>query len=248
MIEATRMKNVLALAALLLMTSPCYTHAAAWTYSGESGPDHWVQLSPEFHACGGMNQSPVNLTGFIEADLQPIEFAYQFWGTEILNNGHTVRVNFGEGNSINVDGIWFDLKQFHFHAPSENQVNGKSYLIKAHLVHADSDGNLAVVAVPFTEGKGNETLAQTWSSMPEHAGDKFMLPSPILASGLLPVDRDYYRFDGSLTTPPCSEGVRWLVMKTPVPVSENQIESLVHVLHHPNNRPIQPINARTVLK
>jgi carbonic anhydrase len=219
-----------------------------WTYSGEEGPEHWAKLTPEFAACAGKNQSPINLTGFIKADLKPIKFSYQAGGNDILNNGHTVQVNYIAGSSIAVDGIRFDLQQFHFHAPSENQINGKSYAMEAHLVHADKNGNLAVVALMFKEGGENKALARIWPLIPHNAGEKNALPSPFDAAQLLPSNHGYYRFNGSLTTPPCTEGVRWLVLKTPVSASKEQVGTFSHVMHHPNNRPVQPVNARPVLQ
>lgn len=219
-----------------------------WTYSGEEGPDNWAGLSPDFAACNGQNQSPIDLRGFIDADLMPVDFDYQPGGNQALNNGHTVQLNYASGSSVAVDGIRFDLEQFHFHTPSENQINGKSYPMEAHFVHADSDGNLAVVAVMFVEGEDNETLATIMSYMPKNSGDKISLPSPVAATGLMPSNRDYYRFNGSLTTPPCSEGVRWLVMKDPVSASKQQIQIFAKTMHGPNNRPVQPTNARPVLQ
>lgn len=219
-----------------------------WTYSGAAGPAEWAKLTPEYTACNGKNQSPVNLTGFIHADLKPIKFAYQAAATEVLNNGHTVQVNFATGSSILVDGVAFELKQFHFHAPSENLINGKSYPMEAHLVHADKDGNLAVVAVMFKEGAENKTIAKVWSVIPKEEGEKNAIAFPLSAAALLPSKRAYYRFNGSLTTPPCSEGVRWLVMKQPISVSKEQVEAFSHVMHHPNSRPVQAINARPVLE
>ena len=219
-----------------------------WTYSGKNGPENWAKITPEFGACNGKNQSPINLAGFIEADLKPIKFSYQAGGNEILNNGHTVQVNYSTGSSISVDGIQFDLKQFHFHAPSENHINGQSYPMEAHLVHADKNGNLAVVAIMFKEGAENNALASIWPLIPNNAAEQHALPSPFDVAQLLPSKRDYYRFNGSLTTPPCTEGVRWLVMKMPVPVSKEQVKAFSKVMHHPNNRPIQPVNARPVLQ
>lgn len=169
-------------------------------------------------------------------------------GNEILNNGHTVQVNYAAGSSISVDDIQFDLKQFHFHAPSENHINGKSYTMEAHLVHADKDGNLVVVALMFKEGVENKVLAKIWPSIPKNAGEKNALPSPFSVAQLLPSNRDYYRFNGSLTTPPCTEGVRWLVIKQPVSASKEQVEAFSHVMHHSNNRPVQAVNARPVLQ
>jgi carbonic anhydrase len=188
------------------------------------------------------------LTGFIESDLKPIGIHYQVGGNEILNNGHTVQVNYVSGSKISVEGHDFELKQYHFHAPSENHINGKSFPIEAHLVHSDKGGNFAVIAVMFVEGKMNESLAQAWAHIPENAGDKHSLSSSVAAEGILPSTRDCYRYNGSLTTPPCSEGVRWLVMKQPVAVSKAQIEKFTHVMRHPNNRPLQAINARPVLE
>ena len=242
-------KTVLAGFTLLASCAAFAGSDTQWSYSGEKGPDNWAKLSSDYAACNGKNQSPINLTGFIEADLAPIAFTYLPGGNEILNNGHTVQVNYDEGSGIVVDGIRFDLKQFHFHSPSENQINGMSYPMEAHLVHADKSGNLAVVAVMFSVGeKENQALAQAWSHMPKESGDRHTLSSPIAADGLLPANRDYYRFNGSLTTPPCSEGVRWLVMKETVSVSSPQIEAFTHVIHHPNNRPVQPSNARPMLQ
>jgi carbonic anhydrase len=219
-----------------------------WTYSGEEGPDHWARLSPKFGACAGKNQSPINLAGTIKADLKPITISYQAGGKEVVNNGHTAQVNYAPGSSISLDGVQYELKQFHFHAPSENQIDGKSYAMEGHLVHADKDGNLAVVALMFTEGAENEALAKIWSLIPKKADKTNPLPSPFDAAQLLPSNHDYYLFNGSLTTPPCTEGVRWLVMKTPVSASKEQVEAFSHVMHHPNNRPVQAVNARPVLQ
>ena len=155
-------------------------------------------------------------------------------------------MNYDPGSSTTVDGHSFELKQIHFHSPSENHINGESYPLEAHLVHADEGGNLAVIAVMFVEGEANEALAQAWEHMPENAGDVHSLPSSIAAEGMLPSSRDYYLFNGSLTTPPCSEGVRWIVMTESVTASTGQIESFSDVIHHPNNRPVQPTNARPV--
>jgi carbonic anhydrase len=248
------MKKLLIAAILLVISSGAYAaeggaHGAHWGYSGEEGPEHWGELDHAYSACAeGKNQSPINLTGFIESDLKPIEIHYEAGGTEVHNNGHTVQVNLAPGSKISVDGHAFKLKQYHFHAPSENLMEGKSFPMEAHLVHADKSGNLAVVAVMFAEGKANESIARVWSYMPGIEGGKQYLPSGVTAEGILPSNRDYYRFSGSLTTPPCSEGVEWLVMKEPVTVSKDQIEKFVNVMRHHNNRPIQPINARQVLK
>lgn len=240
----------LILAASLLASPVAFASGKThWEYSGHEGPEHWGELAPEFTACAtGVNQSPINLTGFIEANLPPIKFGYATQASEILNNGHTIQANFAPGSSIMVDGVAFELKQVHFHNPSENLINGKSFPLEGHLVHADKDGHLAVVAVMFNEGKANAGIAALWKQMPTEAGSPVTLAASVNGKDLLPAKRDYYRFNGSLTTPPCSEGVRWLVMKKPVTASKEQIEQFGHVMHHPNNRPVQAVNARPVLQ
>jgi carbonic anhydrase len=244
------MKKFLIVAIVLMVSSAAYAgQGAHWGYSGAEGPEHWGKLDPDFTACSeGQNQSPIDLTGFIESDLKPVGIHYQANGKEIINNGHSVQVNFTPGSKISVDAHEFELKQYHFHAPSENHIHGKSYPMEAHLVHADATGNLAVIAVMFVEGETNQSLANAWPHMPGKAGGKQSLSSAVSAEGILPSHRDYYRFNGSLTTPPCSEGVWWLVMKEPVTAKKDQIEKFVQIMQHPNNRPIQPLNARTVLK
>lgn len=241
-------KNSFKLMAILASAALVTTiQATEWDYSGDKGPANWAQLSAEFSMCNGSNQSPVNLAGFVDAELAPISFNYPAGSTDIINNGHTVQVNAKAGNSIIVDGVSFELKQFHFHVPSENHINGKSYPMEAHLVHADKDNHLAVVAVMFEAGKPNALLDKVWQQAPA-IGEKATLATDLPATALLPSDRDYYRFNGSLTTPPCSEGVRWLVLKQPVTASNAQLKQLVHHIHHENNRPLQAVNARVILQ
>ncbi len=241
-------KTVITMCTLLGLSGGCATHNTHWGYSGDEGAKNWATLSAEYEPCSGKNQSPINLSGFIEADLSPISFNYEAGGYEILNNGHTVQLNYQKGSHITLDGINFELLQFHFHAPSENHINGHSYLLEAHLVHADKNGNLAVVAVMFKEGESNSGLAQAWNQMPQHIGIKHDLINVVSVDHILPENRDYYRFNGSLTTPPCSEGVRWLVMKNVMTASKQQIAAFSQVLHEPNNRPLQSINSRTILQ
>ena len=235
-------------ALLWIGSSTATAGEAHWGYSGAQGPDHWAQLSPKNAACAGVNQSPIDLTGFIEAELAPLAFSYHAGGNEVTNNGHTVQVDYAKGSTITVDGVPFDLVQFHFHAPSENRIEHKSFPLEAHFVHADREGNLAVVALLFTEGAENPDLAAIWSVMPKKEGEKRRLSPSFDAEALLPADRDYYRYSGSLTTPPCTEGVRWLVLKRSVTASRTQIDAFVHVLHEPDNRPVQPIHGRPVLQ
>jgi carbonic anhydrase len=242
------MKRAVIAVGLLLSSGMAFcSDGAAWDYSGAKGPENWAKLSPEYGACAGSNQSPINLSGFIDAKLEPIAFAYSAGSAEILNNGHTVQVNAQAGSSIVVDGIQFELKQFHFHVPSENLIKGKSFPMEGHLVHADKNGHLAVVAVMVTEGTANQALEKAWAQLPKK-GEKLALTADISPLEILPENRDYYRFNGSLTTPPCSEGVRWLVMKQPISASKAQIEQFLQVIHHHNNRPVQAVNARPVLE
>ena len=219
-----------------------------WGYTGAGSPENWAKIDKRSFICAeGNNQSPINLTGFTESELPAIQFNYNLVSSELLNNGHTVQTNIKEGSSITVDDIQFDLKQFHFHTPSENNINGTSYPLEAHFVHASKEGKLAVVAVMFEEGEENKALTELWAKMPNNAGDKHSIDAKEL-NALLPKDRDYYRFNGSLTTPPCTEGVRWLVMKKSVTLSKAQVETFAKVMHQHNNRPIQSTNARVILK
>ena len=181
-----------------------HTH---WGYTGDVSPEHWGDLCPDFSLCStGKNQSPINLTTFIEAGLAPLRFECQAGGAEIVNNGHSVQVNCAAGNTLCVEDHSFELKQYHFHVPSENQINGVSYPMEAHLVYVDDVGTIAVIAVMYIVGAANADLEQAWARMPENSGDITACTSPIPVEGLLPVDRAYYRFNGSLTTPHAPKG------------------------------------------
>ena len=223
-------------------------HPAHWGYAGEVGPEHWAEFESDFGACSsGRNQSPIDLTGFINAELPAIGFNYKPGGRQVVNNGHAVQVNYSPGSSITVDATSFELKQVHFHSPSENTINGKSFPMEAHFVHADAKGNLAVVALMFEQGENNPVLAKVWPQVSRVENSQAALTPEIDANDLLPADRDYYRYNGSLTTPPCSEGVRWLVLKRPARASAEQLGKVGEAIGHPNNRPVQPRGARPVL-
>ena len=223
---------------------------AHWGYSGETGPEHWGSLSPEFTICDkGKNQSPIDIAGQTEAELQPISISYNPSPLDIVNNGHTIKATMAPGSTITVDGQTFNLLQVHWHTPSENHIQGQSFPMEAHLVHADQDGNLAVIGIMYTAGADNAGIAPVWDNIPAHveetANNSQLTVNPL---DLLPANHDYYRFNGSLTTPPCSEGVRWMVMKEPVQASAEQIEKFHSMFHGDTNRPVQPINARPVLQ
>lgn len=239
-------------AALSLGVLLACAHAGAvtpgthWDYSGEAGPENWATLTPEFGACSGKNQAPVDIDGLVEADLAPLRLNYKTGTSEVVNTGHTVQVAYAPGSQLSLDGNDYELLQFHFHMPSENHIKGQSYPLEGHLVHADREGNLAVIALMFKEGEQNAALARLWDAPPQ-AGQARQI-APMNVTELLPADLDYYRFSGSLTTPPCTEGVRWLVLKQPVVASKQQIEALQSAVGHANNRPLQPLNSRVVLQ
>jgi carbonic anhydrase len=265
-------KAIVAVSIGLAFATPAAAQQHHFGYSGETAPQNWGALNPEWGACAaGKNQSPIDLGGFVEATLPPLELKYTTLGVNIVNNGHAVQVNYAKGSQLhpdghehapyasmvdyargsvlNHDGRTFELKQFHFHSPSEHTLNGRSFPMEMHLVHADKDGNLAVVSVLMTEGPtDNPVIAKLWAQMPGKPGDKKTLGARINAADLLPKSKGYYRYSGSLTTPPCSEGVRWYVLKQPVSVSRGQVESFRKAVGSANNRPPQPTNARAVLK
>ena len=236
------MKKVLMLAMALTISSAAVAEEH-WSYEGDHGPSHWGGL-----CSSGKNQSPVDLRDAVKARLAPLSFEYESLAQDVLNNGHTVQVTYAPGSTLAVDSHQYQLKQFHFHAPSENLLDGKHFPLEAHFVHADADGNLAVVAVFFEDGAANPALAKLGKDLPLRAGDKHDLDVKIAAAELMPKARDYYRFSGSLTTPPCSEGVNWLVLKHPVTASEKQIEQLHAAMGHDNARPVQPLNARIIVQ
>ncbi len=224
-------------------------HTDHWGYTGHNTPDKWGKLSEKFRECGvGLNQSPINITNSLHANLPPLSPNYSHSSKNIVDNGHTIQVNMEPGDTVTIDGITFELKQFHFHSPSENQIDGKSFPLEAHFVHADKKGDLAVIAVMFQEGEANPELEKIWADMPNKEGDTKVLQLKEIAKKLLPKDKHYYRFNGSLTTPPCTEGVRWFVLKQPLTVSKEQIKKFHDdTMHHNNNRPIQPLDARIIV-
>jgi carbonic anhydrase len=225
------------------------SHNTKWTYTGKRGPKYWAKLNSEFAMCEiGLNQSPINIQSTIHAALKPIRTIHKFPAKDIVNNGHTIQVDYQEGNIIVLDKALFKLKQVHFHAPSENTINGKSYPLEAHFVHVDNNGNLAVIAVMFKEGEANPTLGQFLEQASNKIDQLVKIKGRYTPNTLMPTKQQYYRFSGSLTTPPCSEGVRWVVMKTPMTASREQIDSFERMVHQHNNRPLQALNGRVVLE
>src|SRR5689334_3677292 len=196
-----------------------------WGYGGKLGPQHWGALKSEFASCAkGKTQSPIDIRNAVPSELAPIEFDYQSTPLRIIDNGHTIQVNYGAGSSISVAGRRYELVQFHFHHPSEERINGKSYPMVAHLVHRNSEGALAVVAVLLKQGPQNKTIETLWANLPEEKEMEHVAQTvQVNAAGLLPRAHGYYTFAGSLTTPPCSEGVTWFVLTTPMEASQGQI-------------------------
>jgi carbonic anhydrase len=243
---------VISCLAVLGCAAQPHGHKAAWSYSGKNGPAQWGELRPQFIMAGiGQNQSPINIGGptVVEAGLPAIKFNYKQVPLAVLNNGHTIQAVYAEGSSIDIDGVRFGLKQFHFHSPGEHRIRGVSYPLEAHLVHADKDGNLAVIALMFVEGRENDFIAKVWASAPEEEGKTHASTGETInVMHLLPTSKDYYRYNGSLTTPPCSEGVRWLVLKRPVELSKEQVRTFQRLIGFANNRPVQATNARLIVK
>ncbi len=235
----------------LAVSNLAFAEEIHWTYEGLGNPTQWGKLKPDFVLCDiGKNQTPINLVEneMIEAKLPPIEFSYQNAMSNVVNNGHTIQVNYPEGSSIKIEGKTFNLVQFHFHTPSENQINGKSFPLEAHFVHKNDKEGLAVIGVMFEIGNSNELIDIIWKKVSSKENEEVKIEQELNLMGLLPEEKSYFRFNGSLTTPPCSEGVRWFVMKKPLAISQAQIYQFKGWMKHDNARPLQPINARPILK
>ncbi|MFZ6672704.1 carbonic anhydrase family protein [Undibacterium sp. Xuan67W] len=220
--------------------------AVHWSYEGEGGPLSWGKLSPANAKCDtGERQSPIDIRDGIKVELDPIGFDYKSASFNVLDNGHTIQVNLGAGNYIMVGGHSYELVQFHFHKPSEERVNGRSFEMVAHLVHKDANGKLAVVAVLIERGKPQALVQQVWNNLPLEKDDPVKALTTIDMNQILPAKRDYYTYMGSLTTPPCSEGVLWLVMKEPIEISPEQL-AIFNRLYPMNARPIQKPSGRLI--
>jgi carbonic anhydrase len=220
---------------------PEHDHKDHWSYEGESAPENWAKLSEEFIKCAeGHFQSPIDIQTY-GAEAHPeisIDFQYHPSIIDEVNNGHTIQANLEEENAIIVSDKRYALKQFHFHEPSEHQIDGIIYPMEMHLVHADSAGKLAVVGVFIKEGEENRFLSEIWQEFPEEIKEHHKVAQPCDLTHLLPNDKAVFHYTGSLTTPPCTEGVNWYVMEYPISLSKAQIDKF-RSLYHGNNRPIQ---------
>jgi len=223
-------------------------HEIHWGYEGKGGPHNWGKIKSDFKACRlGKYQSPIDVNETVHAGLPVLKFDYQPAPLTVVNNGHTIQVNYPEGSQFVVDGTKFNLLQFHFHTPSENAINGKRFDMELHFVHQNDEGALGVVAVMIEEGDENAAAKIIWDKLPKHAGGPQTYADTIIdAASFLPDDRTYYRFMGSLTTPPCSEGVHWHVMKAPIAFSKAQIDNFKS-LFSMNARPLQKQNNRLII-
>ena len=217
-----------------------------WGYNGKHGAAHWGALEPGFEACArGGAQSPIDIRNTVKEALPALDFQYTAGAPTLVNNGHTVQVNMPAGSKLVVDGKAMELLQFHFHTPSEEAIGGKHAAMVAHFVHKAADGGLGVVAVLIQPGKTNAAWAPIFAHLPR-VGEQVTVDGLTLdASTLLPAKKGYYSFAGSLTTPPCSEGVQWMVLKEPVKLGAQQIKAF-RQLYNANARPVQPLNGRIV--
>ena len=221
---------------------------AHWSYQGAAGPQTWGGLKPEFSTCAkGQRQSPIDIRGGLAVDLDPVKFSYQASPFAVIDNGHTVQANIASGNAIEIGGKRFELQQFHFHRPSEERIDGRQFEMSLHLVHKDEQGRLAVVAVLFDKGQAQPAVQRVWNSLPLEKGEELAARAPLELVDLLPTDRRYFTYMGSLTTPPCSEGVQWVVMRQPMTMSPEQIELFAR-MYPMNARPVQQASGRRILQ
>ncbi len=221
-------------------------HSDTWSYEGETGPAAWGKINSAWTKCGaGNRQSPIDIRDGIKVELEQIVFDYKPSSFSVTDNGHTVEVDVSPGNYITVQNRTYELIQFHFHRPSEERINGKSFEMVVHLVHRDAEGKLAVIAVLLERGKAQETIQAVWNNLPLEKHDT-VSPSVVLdVNDLLPERRDYITYMGSLTTPPCTEGVLWMVMKQPVQASPAQM-AVFSRLYPLNARPVQASGGRVI--
>jgi carbonic anhydrase len=246
--------TVLALSIVAVVSLPSASRAqwkTPWSYEGgPRGPDHWGDLDPDYAACkSGKEQSPIDIRSANKVDLPAIRFEYKSGPLRMINNGYTaVRVDYppGNGNFLIVGDKRYELTQFHFHRPSEEYIHGKPFDMVIHLMHASGDGKVAAVAVLLRSGGSNATIRRLWEHMSKTAGQETPIAGVMLnPAGLLPHDTGYYAYRGSQTAPPCSEGVTWFVLKTPIDISADEISAFAELYPH-DVRPLQPLNGRVV--
>ncbi len=219
-----------------------------WSYEGAEGPSHWGDLDAASKVCSaGSQQSPIDIGATIRAQLPPLKMTWGKNADTIVNNGHTIQVNFSQGSTLTLGKEPYKLLQFHFHRPSEHLIGGKNFPMEAHFVHQHASGGLAVVGVLMATGKPNAVFNKVVATMPAQAGPAVKADAAINPNGLLPVNLSYFRYPGSLTTPPCAETVEWLLLTTPIQVAEADVAGFAK-LYSMNARPVQKVNRRDVLR
>ncbi|MGH9736425.1 MAG: carbonic anhydrase [Candidatus Acidiferrales bacterium] len=222
-----------------------------WSYEGPTGPQHWAHLDRAYSACNGKEQSPIDIRNAKVADLPPLRFRFKNGPLSIINNGYTaVRVDYarGNGNVLLVGRDRYELTQFHFHRPSEEYIAGKPFDMVIHFMFQSSDGKVAGLAVLVNAGKPNAAVQKLWKYMPKVAGKDHTIPGVYVnPAALLPLNTSYYTYMGSISAPPCTEGVKWFVLKRPVEISRDQINAFAKLYPH-DVRPPQPLNGRVVLE
>jgi carbonic anhydrase len=219
---------------------------AHWGYEGEQGPSHWGDLDVASKACSiGSQQSPIDIRSSITARLPPLQIAWPKKPNMIVNNGHTIQVNADPGNTLTVGKDKYDLLQYHFHHPSEHLIGGKNFPMEVHFVHRNAAGNLAVVGALMTAGRANAAFNKIVAAMPAKEGPAIKMTAAD-PNQMLPAKRSYYQYSGSLTTPPCSEVVNWLLLREPIQVARADIDAFGR-LFPMNARPAQKENRRFVL-
>lgn len=222
------------------------SHSKHWSYEGETGPQAWAKLAPEYAKCGnGQRQSPIDIRDGMRLELDPVAFEYRPSGFRVVDNGHTIQANVNGWNAIRVMGRRYRLEQFHFHRPSEEMIDGKQFEMVVHLVHKDTEGRLAVVAVLVEVGARQPVIQAVLNNLPLERGDEIAATSNLDLAQLLPGDRRYFTYMGSLTTPPCTEDVLWIVMKQPVQATAEQLDLFAR-MYPMNARPIQSSSGRTI--
>lgn len=242
-------KNIWQLSGLMAVCLVSWqAQAATWGYEGSNGPKQWGSLDSEYATCkSGKAQSPIDLTKASVSPVGTLKIDYKDnIETTPFETGHAVQVNVTPGNGIRIAGKPYKLVQFHFHTPSEHKMKGKSAPMEMHFVHQSKEGDLAVIGVMIQSGSENAMLKNIAQRVPQLRNRMKKPPLPMNFSELLPKDKTYYRYNGSLTTPPCSEGVKWFVMKQPITASQQTIEAFKNNYTFANNRPTQPINRRVV--
>jgi carbonic anhydrase len=220
-------------------------HVAEWGYEGDIGPKNWGSLSPAYIlAKQGEQQSPIDISKPTEKELPRVVFNYRPAKINLVYNGHTIEEEEG-GSHIRIDDKLFELKQFHFHAPSEHTINGSHADMEMHLVHKTKDGAVAVIAVMIKRGAENMSFTSIWENLPTPQKSEVQVARTVDATDLLPGNHAYYRYRGSFTTPPCTEGVLWLVMEAPIELSLKQVDKFKSIING-NNRPVQLLNGRKI--